>query len=126
MTTTNWTDGAACRYVDPELFFRPDFARNKHWEAAREVCRGCPVSVACLEYAIETRDEHAMLAGLTPEERRPLLPQVAPSMRYPIQHGTVGGEKAHRRRGEKPCTACTRAYNIARRIREDRAKGNAA
>lgn len=125
--TTDWMTEAACIGVDPDAFYQQAKGRKPaDWTEARKVCASCPVRAACLADAIETRDQHAFLGGLTPEERRPLLPKVPPSMRPPIRHGTVAGEKAHRRRGERPCTACKRACNIARRDREFRAAQEAS
>lgn len=43
---TDWRDDAACRGVDPELFFDP-----KREEQAFQVCDGCQVRTRCLEYA---------------------------------------------------------------------------
>lgn len=50
-----WRDFAACRAVDPEIFFRTtnDGVPNKEAEA---VCAGCPVRVQCLEYAMTHPD----------------------------------------------------------------------
>lgn len=127
MSTPAFMIGAPCTQVDPDVFFTPEGGgRHKDWESPRQICRGCDVQAACLAWALETRDAHAMLGGLTPDERKPLLPPLAPSMRLPIRHGTVAGEKAHRRRGERPCTACKRACNIARRDREFRAAQEAS
>ena len=121
--TTDWMTEAACIGVDPEVFYQQAKGRRPaDWTDARKVCASCPVRAQCLADAIESRDRHAFLGGLTPEERRPLLPKAPPSMRLPINHGTNGGYEAHRRRGEKPCTACRRACTIARRIREEQAR----
>lgn len=123
-TVPDMTD-APCARVDPNVFFKPEGGgRHKDWETPRAICRTCPLAAACLAYAIDSGDQHAMLAGLTPDERREyLLPAKPPLPEIP--HGTVAGEKAHRRRGEKPCPACRRACLITRRIREDRARSAA-
>ncbi|MEO8329801.1 MAG: WhiB family transcriptional regulator [Candidatus Nanopelagicales bacterium] len=65
----NWDHEAACQSTDPELFFP-----NGEWpeEAAKRVCRGCPVRLQCLEFALDARLEHGVWGGLTEAERRSL------------------------------------------------------
>ena len=41
-------------------------------EQARQVCRSCPVSTACLEWALQAGVEYGVWGGLSEEERRPL------------------------------------------------------
>lgn len=62
---------------DPELFTGPtgiepedEPAEEKaaRIDAARDVCAGCPVRLACLAYALRTRPTAGVWAGLTPEE----------------------------------------------------------
>ena len=80
MTDTNWRVHAACRGVDPELFF-PDssteFLNGEAGEplvaaqvaAAKAVCRRCPVRQRCLAEALE-RIPYGIAGGLTAGERR--------------------------------------------------------
>ena len=64
MTTTEWMDDAACRGVDPDLF------HNRYQVGeAKEVCRGCPVRLACLEYALAAPELRGVLGGVTTKER---------------------------------------------------------
>ncbi len=69
-----WQDHAACRYADPELFFPegdPSLpAVAAQIEAAKQVCRVCPVRAACLEWAMGASDKHSVAGGTTPDERR--------------------------------------------------------
>ncbi|HJD84145.1 WhiB family transcriptional regulator [Kitasatospora aureofaciens] len=37
---------------------------------AREMCRKCPLLESCRRYGLDSRDDHAFLAGETVEERR--------------------------------------------------------
>ena len=71
---TSWLDRAACRHHDPELFF-PDSdiqpARG-HVEAAKKVCRGCPVRGTCLRWALDHGQEAGIWGGTTEQERRQL------------------------------------------------------
>ncbi|GAA5045514.1 hypothetical protein HNP84_002610 [Thermocatellispora tengchongensis] len=67
-------ENAACMF-DPELHTGPDlFAdesaeeREARVQVAREVCADCPVWASCLFYALDTRPEVGVWAGLTAEE----------------------------------------------------------
>lgn len=55
---------------DPELFF-PTYSSESYFQEkqAKAVCRKCPLIADCLEFALETADGHAILAGTTPAER---------------------------------------------------------
>ena len=70
----DWRDDAACRGADPELFF-PD-GENRYERAqvktAKLTCRGCPVSVACLSWALASGQEAGIWGGLTEHERHRL------------------------------------------------------
>lgn len=80
MTTTvlvrglvgDWRHRAACRGVDPELFF-PAADSGPLYEAqvveARAVCVGCPVRTECLGFALAALP-YGIAGGLTPGERR--------------------------------------------------------
>ena len=50
----DWRDAAACRDADPELFF-PDGdlgSARVQVKMAKLICRGCPVSATCLNWAL--------------------------------------------------------------------------
>jgi WhiB family redox-sensing transcriptional regulator len=66
-----WMEGAACTQVDPELFF-PRKGPNRTTKAARSVCRACPVSLQCLEWALGFPGQEGILGGMTERERRRL------------------------------------------------------
>ncbi|WP_433786955.1 WhiB family transcriptional regulator [Actinomycetospora sp. CA-101289] len=70
----NWRAKAACRSVDPELFF-PEPSNEPvikvQIAAAKAVCRRCPVRERCLADALE-RLPHGIAGGLTEQERRRL------------------------------------------------------
>jgi len=117
-------DGVAlCAQVDPEVWF-PEAG----WEGqivtaqAKKLCGRCDLQAACLQWAID--NDEAGIWGGTTERQRQRLPgrQVAtpPTAEREIRHGTEGGYKTHRRRGEKPCDACNtgaRAAEASRRAR---------
>lgn len=55
----------------PQLFFGPDVFEEEppaehtaRADAAREVCGSCPVRLACLAYALKTRQESGIWGGL--------------------------------------------------------------
>lgn len=66
---------AACRGKDPGLFFGPDGERHGRTQARREaqaraVCKGCPVRVACLRWALDNNVPFGVWGGLTEMQRR--------------------------------------------------------
>lgn len=116
-----WTDRAVCRNVDPEAFYALGHGGTaKDWTTAREACASCPVAAQCLADAIAAGDAHGFRAGHTPDELARMMPRQT-RQPVPITHGTASGARQHHRRGERPCTACARAANIARRLREESA-----
>ena len=69
-----WRDQAACRHTDPNLFFPAGTTglAIENIEAAKEVCRSCPVQAACLRFAFETNQEAGIWGGTDEDERRRL------------------------------------------------------
>jgi WhiB family redox-sensing transcriptional regulator len=59
---------AACGEEDLELFY-PEPGDTASEQAAKHVCAACPVQQPCLEMALATGDQHAILGGTTPQER---------------------------------------------------------
>jgi WhiB family redox-sensing transcriptional regulator len=73
-TDMDWRHAAACRDIDPEIFFPigatgPALAQI---QAARAICGTCSVQRDCLEWAIETGQDAGIWGGQTEEERREL------------------------------------------------------
>ncbi len=67
-----WRRHAACRYTDPELFFPAGSTGaviEAQVQAAKAVCRACPVQEACLRFALETNQHDGVWGGKTEEER---------------------------------------------------------
>jgi WhiB family transcriptional regulator, redox-sensing transcriptional regulator len=68
----DWRLEAACREVDPELFF-PEPGHVPQAAAAKAVCAGCVVRGPCLEAALhgpQAREDHAgIFAGTTASDR---------------------------------------------------------
>jgi WhiB family redox-sensing transcriptional regulator len=70
----DWRESAACRTVDPDLFFPigstgPALAQI---EEAKAVCRRCPVREECLHRALDTGQTIGVWGGTSETERRAL------------------------------------------------------
>ena len=70
----DWRADAACREADPELFFPDGEATLARVgvKMAKLICRGCPVSATCLNWALASGQEAGIWGGLTEGERRRL------------------------------------------------------
>jgi WhiB family redox-sensing transcriptional regulator len=60
-----------CTQEDPDIFFGGSdvSATARNIQAAKAVCRTCPLVFACLQFALETNDQWAVMGGKTPTER---------------------------------------------------------
>ncbi|WP_433515821.1 WhiB family transcriptional regulator [Nonomuraea sp. CA-143628] len=70
----DWRHRAACRDVDPELFFPigntgPALMQI---EEAKAVCRSCSAVDLCLKWALESGQDAGVWGGLSEDERRAL------------------------------------------------------
>jgi WhiB family transcriptional regulator, redox-sensing transcriptional regulator len=67
----DWRAAAACRLVDPELFFPiSNSGPSLHLATrAKAVCAACEVQSECLAFALRTRQNHGIWGGLTEDER---------------------------------------------------------
>lgn len=77
----NWQDYGNCLGVDPDLFF-PE--RGASTREAKEVCRGCPVKVDCLEFALVNGEKFGIWGGYSERERRRMRRQRAQAARESI------------------------------------------
>lgn len=70
-----WTERAACRDSDPELFFPvSDMGPGaKQVAEAKAVCARCPVQQECLTYAMDNGLNYGIFGGATEQERRQLI-----------------------------------------------------
>ena len=70
----DWRDDAACRDADPELFFPDGDIRSARAQVktAKLICRGCPVSAACLNWALASGQQAGIWGGLTEDDRKRL------------------------------------------------------
>jgi WhiB family redox-sensing transcriptional regulator len=83
----DWRADAACRDVDPELFF-PEPGQLPQTAKAKEICAGCAVREPCLDTALHgplSRDDrHGIFAGTTARDRTRLRgrPSMAQGTRF--------------------------------------------
>lgn len=70
----NWREAAACRNVDPDLFFPVSKAGPglRQIEEAKRICRVCPVQALCLAWALDHEVGLGVWGGTTETERRAL------------------------------------------------------
>jgi WhiB family redox-sensing transcriptional regulator len=62
-----WRELAACRGVDPELFFP---TRGEKVAAAKAVCSSCLVRTSCAEEALANGEKFGIWGGMSERERR--------------------------------------------------------
>lgn len=70
--TQDWRHKAVCRDEDPEIWFPvgtsgPALLQIRE---AKAVCRRCPVSSECLEWAITSGQDSGVWGGMSEDERR--------------------------------------------------------
>lgn len=70
----DWRSCAACRDVDPELFFPIGNTGPalRQIEEAKQVCGRCKVTEECLRWALESGQDAGVWGGLSEDERRAL------------------------------------------------------
>ena len=67
-----WRQRAACRGVDPDIFYP---VSDEEAEAAKAICEQCTVREMCLEYALMNRERDGVWGGATERERRRIIRQ---------------------------------------------------
>jgi WhiB family transcriptional regulator, redox-sensing transcriptional regulator len=65
-----WRQRAACRGVDPDIFYP---VTDEDAEDAKAICAQCPVQQACLEWALSSREREGVWGGATERERRRII-----------------------------------------------------
>jgi|ERR1700722_15508383 len=82
----DWRYRAACRDTDPELFFPVGTAGPglRQLDQAKQVCAGCGVRTACLDWALASGQEAGVWGGTSEDERRALrrLRQAGEAVRW--------------------------------------------
>ena len=61
-----WAGKAACRGLDPAIFYPQT---DDDSDEAKAICAECPVREPCLEHAIEHREKNGVWGGATERER---------------------------------------------------------
>ena len=65
-----WRAKGACQGLDPDIFY-PDNEDN--CDEAKSICKACEVRIACLDYALESREKQGIWGGASARERRRLV-----------------------------------------------------
>ena len=68
----NWQLQGSCLGYPLDVFFPEDTLRSdlrRHEEAAKQICRRCPVLTQCREHALSTPEQHGVWGAMTPTER---------------------------------------------------------
>lgn len=75
--TTDWRALGSCRDSEPGLFFPVGTTGTAvaQIEAAVAICRSCPVTDTCLQYALESNQDSGVWGGYPEDERRTLRRQ---------------------------------------------------
>lgn len=139
---TDWREDAACREMGNDWFYPPP--GEGQCDAAVQVCRGCPVRLPCLVYALENREDYGVWGGFPAHKLKKLRAQVLRGVnptidgvelpplnirkpgivnpkQQPARCGSEAGYYRHRRSGEDPCDRCQAAKSQAEhRRRQDR------
>lgn len=71
----DWRHDAACLDTgEPELFFPLGDTAYTHLQIAeaKDICEGCHVQQACLDWAVDHGQDSGIWGGLTEDERRSL------------------------------------------------------
>lgn len=78
----SWHPLGACRDEDDTLFYHPENERGgprqRRIEAAKAICRACPVMTQCLEDARNRREPYGTWGGESEDERREWLKENRP------------------------------------------------
>ena len=65
-----WRQRAACRGVEPDIFYP---VSDEEAEDAKAICGQCPVRHLCREWALTTREKEGVWGGATERERRRII-----------------------------------------------------
>jgi WhiB family redox-sensing transcriptional regulator len=77
MDVYEWQYAGACFGADPSVFFSPEAERGakreRREEAAKALCRRCPVINQCREHALQVQEPYGVWGGLSESERASLV-----------------------------------------------------
>ncbi|HVL94079.1 MAG TPA: WhiB family transcriptional regulator [Acidimicrobiales bacterium] len=74
MGPKTWRQLAACRGVDPLVFY-PTAEDDIATDQAKSICHSCPVREPCLDHALMYREREGVWGGATERERRRMIRQ---------------------------------------------------
>lgn len=106
MSDFEWKALANCRGINADLFYP---VRGESAEPAKAVCRGCEVSIDCLEYALTSGEKVGIWGGMSERERRRIRHERG---RRVLECGTFAGYGLHLRKGEMACEDCREAARV--------------
>ena len=72
MKNLAWRQRAACRGVDPDIFYP---VSEDDAAEAKNICDQCTVRETCLEFALANRERDGVWGGATERERRRMVRQ---------------------------------------------------
>ncbi len=84
---TSWQDDGLCAQADPEAFFPEKGGSTKQ---AKSICKRCPVTDECLQYALDNDERFGIWGGLSERERRNLQNSAASGDDAAVGLGRVG------------------------------------
>lgn len=125
MTNISWylDPNRHCVGTDPEVWMPNKGVSfgGERLRLLRGICRGCPVRAECFKDAL-SNCEIGFQAGYTASGLRGMRKQHGATARTKKLSpcGTDAAYIRHRRKGEKPCVACTQAHSS--RVALDREK----
>jgi hypothetical protein len=113
----DWRLDAACRDMNPELFF-PETGQVPQAAAAKEVCAGCGVRGPCLEAALDgpqARDDHTgIFAGTTARDRVRLRGRASYAEGTRFVHDRTAAEEALALANQKSIDRAARELGVSK------------
>jgi WhiB family redox-sensing transcriptional regulator len=74
LSDNDWMEQAGCKGEDREVFFDQSYESKLLHDArvayAKSICNVCLVKEVCLQFALDTNQQHHIWGGKTAEERR--------------------------------------------------------
>jgi WhiB family redox-sensing transcriptional regulator len=113
----DWRLDAACRDMNPELFF-PEPGKVPQAAAAKEICAGCAVRGPCLEAALhgpQAHDDHTgIFAGTTARQRVALRGRPAMAQGTRFLHDRTAAEEALALANEQSIDRAARELGVSK------------
>lgn len=113
----HWSSRAACGDRRDDLFFPTGTTgpAEAQTQAAKALCARCPVCQECLQWALDTAQDHGVWGGLAEEERRRMRRRPGRELAHGLAYRYDQGCRC------RPCTdaksAAVRKWNKTRKER---------